>query len=244
MGTVNTNFPLQSAEKSVTLWPSLHALLDEGSLFLMSSTIAASGKAAGTGIATTTSVVDDAATASATHAQNVPVMYIQNNSTPSDSGARTIYPIALRMTVTAAPTSATVWNFAIRADNVPRYTSGGTALSAVNLNTGSSNTSNLLAYFGAVVTTNLPSASQRVLASGQIQSTIPVVKDVWIFTFGDITMPSSILTASAAKNINVPVQPFALGPGWNAAIEMWGASNAGAPAWEFDFIYAERCAGQ
>ena len=244
MGTVNTNFPIQTAEKVASLWPSLHALLDEGSLFIMSSTYVASGKAAGTGIATTTSVVDDAATASATHAQNVPVMYLQNNSTPTDFSARTIYPLALKMTVTAAPTSATVWNYAIRADNVPRYTSGGTALTAQNLNTGSSNTSNLHAYFGAVVTTNLPSASQRVLASGQVQSTIPVVKDVWIFTFGDITMPSSILTASAAKNINIPVQPFAIGPGWNVALEMWGASNAGAPAWEFDFIYAERCFGQ
>lgn len=242
--TVNTNFPLQNAQKVSGLWPSLHALLDEGALFLMSSTIQASGHAAGTAIATTTSVVDDAATASATHAQNVPVMYVQNNSTPTDTGARTIYPLALKMTVSQAPTSATVWSYAFRADSVARYTSGGTRLNAVNLNTGSSNTSNALAYFGAVVTTPLPSAAQRVLASGQVQSTIPVTKDVWIFTFGDITMPSSILTASAAKNINIPVQPFALGPGWNFALEMWGASNAAAPSWEFDFIYAERCVGQ
>lgn len=244
MGTVNSNFANTQSQKVAALWPSLHALLDEGSLFIMSSTYVASGKAAGTGIATTTSVVDDAATASATHAQNVPVVYVQNNSTANDTGARTIYPLALKMTVTAAPTSATAWNYAIRADNVPRYTSGGSQLTAQNLATGSSNTSNALAYFGAVVTTNLPSASQRVLASGQVQSSIPVVKDVWIFTFGDIGMSSSILTASAAKNINIPVQPFALGPGWNFALEMWGASNAGAPAWEFDFIYAERCSGQ
>lgn len=159
------------------------------------------------------------------------------------ANARTIYPLSLRMTVSQAPTSATVWSYAIRADNVPRYTSGGSALTAVNLNTGSSNTSILQGYFGAVVTTNLPSAAQRVLASGQIHSAIPTTKDVWIFTFGDMTMPSSILTAAAAKNINIPTNPMAWGPGWAITLEMWGASNAAAPSWEFDFVYAERQSG-
>lgn len=237
------NFATSSAQKTSSIWPSLHALVDEGSLFLISSTDAASGKAAGTAIATTTSVVDDAATASATHAQNVPVMYLANTGVALDANARTIYPIALRMTVSQAPTSATVWNWAMRADSASRYTSGGTRMNAINLNTGSSRTSQALCYFGAVVT-GLPSANQRVLGSGQVQSTIPVTKDVWIFTFGDMTMPSSILTASAAKNINVPANPFALAPGWNFALEMWGASNAAATSWEFDFIYAERVSGQ
>lgn len=241
--TVNANFPVQSAQKVSRLFPGLHSLLDEGALFSMSSTTIASGKAGGTAIATTTSVVDDAATASATHAQNVPVMYLYNTSAVNDANARTIYPLSLRMTVSQAPTSATVWSYAIRADNVARYTSGGSALSAVNLNTGSSNTSVLQGYFGAVVTTNLPSAAQRVLASGQIHSAIPTTKDVWIFTFGDMTMPSSILTAAAAKNINVPTNPMALGPGWCLTVEMWGASNAAAPSWEFDFVYAERQSG-
>lgn len=238
----NVNFGIQNAQKTAPLWPSLHALLDEGSLFLMSSTDAASGKAAGTAIATTTSVVDDAATASATHAQNVPVMYMSNQGSTTDQNATTIYPIALKMTVVQVPTSATHWSYAIRADNASRYTSGGTRMNAINLNTGSSRASQALCYFGAVVTA-LPSGNQRVLASGQVQSTIPVAKDVWIFTFGDITMPSSILTASAAKNINVPVQPFALAPGWNFTLEMWGAANAAATSWEFDFIYAERQTG-
>ena len=240
----NPNFSQLNSAKVASMWPSLHALADEGSLFIVTSTDAASGKAAGTGIATTTSVVDDAATASATHAQNVPVMYLGNQNVAADANFRSIYPVYLKMTVTAAPTSATAWNYAIRADSAARYTSGGTRMTPVNLNTGSSNTSNALIYFGAVVTTNLPSANQRVLSSGQIQSTIPVVKDVWIFTFGDMGMSSSILTASAAKNINIPCGPMVLGPGWNLALEMWGAACAGAPAWEFEFCYAERGAGQ
>lgn len=230
----NVQFRNQRAQKVGNLWNSNYGLADEGSFFV------ATNPTTGTGIATTTSVVDDAATASATHAQNVPVMYIQNNAPATDPDSPCIYLHHLRMIVTAAPTSATVWNMSVRADNVPRYTSGGSRIIPVNSNTCYGNDTNALIYFGAVVTTNLPSASARLLCNNQIQSTIPVVKDVWHITFGDSVMPSSILTASAAKNINVPCPPIIIAPGWNIAIGMWGASNAGAPAWEFELGYSER----
>lgn len=227
-----------ASQKVANIWNSDHALADEGAFFLASS------PTVGTGIATTTSVVDDAATASATHGQNVPVMYIQNKGVPSDPNAKSIYLKYLRMIVTAAPTSATAWSMSIRADNTPRYTSGGSLIAPVNMNTGSSLASNALIYFGAIVTTPLPSAAARLLTNTQIQSTIPVVKDQWMITFGDPSMPTNVLTASAAKNITVPCGPIILAPGWNLAIAMWGASNAGAPAWEFELGYAERVSGQ
>jgi hypothetical protein len=241
----NVLFPSAGSQKVAPLWPSFHALADEGSLFIVSSTDAVSGKAAGTGIATTTSVVDDAATASATHAQNVPVMYLYNKASVSDPLGKSIYPLWMRFLVTAAPTSATVWNWALRADYTTggRYTSGGTALSPINVNTGSSNQSAAQIIFGAVVTP-LPGSSQRVLGSGQVQSSIPVVKDMWMFTFGDNTMPTNVLTASAAKNITIPCGPVIIAPGVNITLEMWGASCAGAPAWEFEMGYAERVSGQ
>lgn len=238
MANINPNFSNTYAQKVVNIWNSDHAAADEGSYFI------ATNPTTGTGIATTTSVVDDAATASATHAQNVPVMYIQNNAPISDPTSPTIYLKYLRMVVTAAPTSAAVWNMSIRSDNVSRYTSGGSLITPVNINTGSSRRSNALIYFGAVVTANLPSSYSRLLCNTQIQSTIPVVKDVWMITFGDQTMPTNVLTASAAKNINVPCGPICVGPGTNIAIGMWGASNAGAPAWEFEFGYVERPSGQ
>lgn len=232
MPTANINFPVQGSQKVASLWNTDHSLADEGNYFIATNPVT------GTGIATTTSVVDDAATASATHAQNVPVMYIQNRSA-TDS----IYLRYLRMIVTAAPTSATEWNISLRADNVARYTSGGSAITPVNINTGAGKASAALIYFGAVVTTPLPSASARLLGRAMVQSSIPVVKDQWIFTFGDTTMPTNVLTASAAKNINIPMGPVVLGPNWNLAIGMWGAANAGAPAWEFELGYAERPSG-
>lgn len=239
----NLNFPTAGSGKVAPIWNTYHALLDEGSLFSVSSTNAASGKAAGTAIATTTSVVDDVATASATHAQNVPVMYIGNGGTLGDVNSKTIYPLFLRMSIVQVPTSATVWSFAIRCDNTSRYTSGGTLLSPVNMSTNSGNQSAAAIYFGAVVTA-LPGANQRVVGSGMIQATIPVAKDNWIFTFGDITANTNVLTASAGKNLTIPCAPFSIAPGWNCALEMWGASNAAAPSWEFEFVYAERFAGQ
>lgn len=233
----NPAFQSSNAQKVAGIWSTTHALADEGSFFV------ATNPTTGTGIATTTSVVDDAATASATHAQNVPVMYVANTADPSNPASKSIYPLYLKMTVTAAPTSATVWSYSIRADNVARYTSGGSTITPKNVNTAFSNASSAQIVFGAVVTANLPSSNARLLAAGQIQSSIPVVKDVWVFTFGDVAMPSSILTASAAKNINIPCGPLVLSPGWNFALGMWGASNAGAPAWEFEFGYAERLSG-
>lgn len=234
----NANYPLASSQKVSSIWQTDHALADEGAFFV------ATNPTVGTGIATTTSVVDDAATASATHAQNVPVMYIANRNSATDPNSKSIYLRYLRMLVTAAPTSATFWNFAIRADNVARYTSGGSLITPVNINTGSSNTSGAQIYFGAVVTANLPSANSRLITTGAVQSTIPVVKDLWMFTFGDSSMPTNVLTASAAKNITIPCGPIIIAPGWNIAIEMWGTSNAGAPAWEFELGYAERLSGQ
>lgn len=230
----NPQFSSQRAQKVANLFNSNYALADEGSFFI------ATNPTVGTGIVTTTSVVDDAATASATHGQNVPVMYIENLASPSDPNAKSIYLHYLSMLVTAAPTSATTWQMSIRADRVPRYTSGGTVIVPVNVNTNSSLASGAKIVFGAVVTTNLPTSGARLLSNRQIQSTIPVVKDSWILTFGDVTMPTNVLTASAAKNINVPLGPVIIAPGWNVAIAMWGASNAGAPAWEFELGYSER----
>jgi hypothetical protein len=232
MPTANINFPVQGSQKVASLWNTDHALSDEGNFFV------ATNPTSFTGIATTTSVVDDALTASATHAPNVPVMYIQNRSS-TDS----IYLRYLRMIMTAAPTSATDWNMSIRTDVVSRYTSGGTTIVPVNPNTGAGKASAALIVFGAVVTTNLPTSASRLIARAQIQSSIPVVKDQWIFTFGDVSAPTNVLTASAAKNLSIPLGPVILGPGHNLAIGMWGTANAGAPAWEFELGYAERASG-
>jgi len=241
----NINFPATQAQKVTSLWNNSYALADEGGYFMANTTTVASGQAGGTGIATTTSVVDDAATASATHAQNVPVAHMWNTSSPASQSSKSIYLQYIKMILTAVPTSATNWNFAMRADSVNRFTSGGTQLVPINPNTIFPNTSIMLIQFGAVVTTSLPSGAQRVLARGQIQSTVPVVQDEWWFTFGDVSMPTGmIMTATTVKKLVIPCGPIVLGPGWGMTLEMWGTSNAAAPAWEAEFAWVERISGQ
>jgi hypothetical protein len=98
-------------------------------------------------------------------------------------------------------------------------------------------------YFGAVVTA-LGSANMRLVSNGTVGSVIPVTLDVWTFTFGDYTQPSNFLNGSAsAKNVTIALPPVVIGPGCNMNFEQWGASNAGAPSWEFEMGHAERISG-
>lgn len=235
-----TNFVNSSATKVVNLWNSDHALVDEGNFY------AATNPTVGTGIAMTTSVVDDAATASSTHAQAAPVFLITNQWPANDALDHRIYLKYLIMQVTAAPTSATAWNFAIRGDNnASRYTSGGSLITPVNLNMDNApGGSKAQIYMGAIVSALPTTANGRLLHAGTIQGSIPVVKDTWYFTFGDISMPTNVLQASANKALTIPCPAIVIGPGQSISIEMWGASNAGAASFEFALGYVERPAGQ
>jgi hypothetical protein len=234
----NPNFPTAQSQKVSNLWGTDHAAADEGNYYT------ASNPTPGTAIATTTSVVDDAATASSTHGQNVPVIHIQNTASVANANAKSIYLKYLTMMLVQVPTSATAWRFAVRSDSAPRYTSGGSLIVPQNVNSAFSNQSVSAFYFGAVVTA-LGSANMRLLAGGSVGSVIPVTLDVWTFTFGDTVAPSNFLNGSAsAKNVTIPLPPVIIGPGCNLNIEMWGGSNGAAPSWEFTAGLIERVGGQ
>lgn len=236
----NANYPVSASSKVANLWNSDHVAADEGNFFV------ATNPTSGTVIATTTSVVDDAATASATHAQNVPVLLMQNAWSEGDPNAKNIYPRYLRMMLTQVPTSATSWQMSVRADKNPSaYTSGGSTITPVNVNTGSSVGSKAAIYFGAVVTPLPLAATARLLARAQVNAVIPVTLDQWLFTFGTVGMGGDQLANGAgAKNVLIPLPPIIIAPGWNIRVGMWGTSNAAAPSWEFELGYVERAGGQ
>jgi hypothetical protein len=233
----NAQFARANPNKVGNIWNSDHGLADEGNYYVLCN------PTAGTPIAMTSSVVDDAATASSTHAQAAPLMLIQAKGNAGDNSAKSIYPKYLRLTqiiANQAWTSATNVQFSLRGDNVARYTSGGSNLGAgANINLGSSNVSGATIYFGALVAA-LPSANARLLGRGQIQGTIPLPGDQWLFTFGDVVGPTNLLGASAIKNITIPCGPCIIGPGCNLALDIWATGLAAAPQFEFEFGYAER----
>lgn len=234
----NSSYPTSGSTKVSNIWGDTdYGAADEGAYF------ATTNPTPGTVIATTTSVVDDAATASATHAQNVPVMHIVNRAVAGDANGKSIYLKYLSMMLSQVPTSATTWRFAWRVGSVARYTSGGSDLVPQNVSGGSQTASIARVLFGAVVTALDP--NNRLIYNGTVGSVIPVTLDVWTFTFGSNVAPTNFLNGSAsAKNVTLPCPPVVVGPGCYAQLEMWGASNAAAPSWEFSMGHVERLAGQ
>jgi hypothetical protein len=236
----NIQFPTASAQKIAGIWNSDHALVDEGSYFV------ALTPTAGTGVAMTTSVVDDAATASSTHAQAAPLLYIGNTDAKGGSASKTLYLKYLRLVqiISAqAWTSATNVQFSWRLDQTPRYTSGGTQLNPTNLNPASGSASPSVIYFGANICA-LPSGAGAMVSRGQIQGTIPLPGDQWIFTFGDVSAPTGTLGASAIKNITIPCPPLIVPPGCNLALDIWATTLAAAPAFEVELGFVARVSGQ
>lgn len=235
---MNPNFPTNSAQKVSNIWNNDYALADEGNFYV------GTNPTVGTAIATTTSVVDDAATASATHAQSVPVAIWTNTENAANANAVSVYLRYLKMFIVQVPTSATSWRYSFRLDIVPRYSTAGSLIIPVNVNPATSRSSKCQFAFGAVTTLALPSASARLVANGLIDSTIPVTLDQWLFTFGNSSPSMDQLNGgTVAKNMVFNVPPIVIPPGCCLALDMWGASNAAAPSWEFECGWAERIPG-
>lgn len=224
---MTVTFQTSTQQKVATVWPTLHTLCEEGSLFV------ATNPTPGTGIATTTSITSET--------QTSPVLLMQNQWAPGAPTSKNLYPISLELIVTAAPTSATFWHYSIRLDaaNPSKYTSGGSQITPVNTNAASGNTSSTAIYFGAI--TGLTQATGgRLIASGMLSPTIPLVKDTMRIEFGVASMPGLVNVASTNVNRSASVPAICIPPGYWLAVQMWGTSNAGAPAFEFNLQYAER----
>lgn len=229
----NLNYPTAASQKVVSIWGEQQSLLDEGGLF------GALSPTPGTAIAMTTSVVDDAATASSTHAQFAPAMIIANSALASDPSAVSIYPLYLKLLVAQVPTSATQWRYALRLDSVARYSSGGSQLTPVSPNPLSTQASKAQVYFGAIVPAALPSTVSRLVASGMVSAAIPTAADYHTWMFG----PSTQTHAGSAPFI-MTVPAIAIPPGWSLSLELWGASNAAAASFEVELVFAERLPGR
>lgn len=234
----NVNFPSNSSQKVQNLWNSDTALADEGGYFV------GTNPTVGTPIAMTSSVVDDAATGSATHAQFAPAALWQNQDVPSNPNAVSIYLRYVKMFLSQVPTSATGWRYSLRLDTIARYSSGGSQIIPVNVNPASSKASKCAFYFGALVPLALPSAQARLVANGLIDTAIPVTGDQWLFTFGNAAPSMDQVNGGAtAKNMVFNCPPVVIPPGCCLALDMWGASNAAAPSWEFEAGWVERIPG-
>ncbi len=240
-GAAQANYSLTNSSKTSLIFGGDYAASDEGSFFV------ATNATPGTAIATTTSVVDDA-TGATTHAQQKPVMAVQNQwPTTYSPSPMNIYPRYLKMVISQIPTGTSLWRYAMRLDPLPtKITTAGTVITPVSANSNSGIGSKAYITFGTITCTDSSSSpSQRLVANGQVTGAIAVANDEWIFTFGQgVDTIDSIGTQTLVKRLSVPVGPLIIAPGWTWTLEMWGASNSAAPSWEFEFGYIERPSGQ
>lgn len=239
-GLVNANYPAQGSTKASLIFSGDLTAADEGSSFI------ATNPTPGTAIATTTSVVDDA-TGASTHAQQKPVMFIQNQWTPGPLSSPNIYLRYLKMFVVQVPTSATSWKYAMRlSPNSNKLTTAGTAITPIQVSSYYNFASRASISFGAITTTDSTTdIGQRLIGNGQVSGAVPVALDEWIFTFGAIPQAiDSSITSANIKRLSIPTASVIIAPGWSWTLEMWGTSNAAAPSWEFELGWIERPTGQ
>lgn len=235
---MNVNFPTQNSQKVSSVWSDDMTLAEEGNFWVLTN------PTIGTAISQTI-CVDDAATASSTHAQFAPALLMYNTDVAANPNAVSIYPRYIKLIVATAPASATNWKYSLRLDPVARYSSGGSLINPVNPNPNSQKVSKAQTYFGAIVPTALPSSNSRLVATGTLDTAIPVVGDQYLLKFGnaEITM-DQLNGGTTAKNMTFLLPPVVIPPGWSMALDLWGASNAvTAAAYEFEVGYVERVPG-
>ena len=234
----NTNFPNLNSSKVAPVWGTAHALADEGTYYI------ATNPTPSVGIPTTTSVIDGN-NAGAGSAQTRPLMVVYNANSPA-SGLN-VYPLYLNMCFTALPSVGSIWQMAMWVDPIGAsvYTSGGSIITPVAANPLISTVSRAQIYFGALTAAPTTTGARLVMRRG-VTSILPILSDVHLLSFGDFTqqVPNVQGTATVARTIVVPCAPMVIPPGYALKIGGWMTGNAAAPAWEFEFGYAERGAGQ
>lgn len=232
----NLQFPTAQEQKVASIWNSYQALTAEGSVYYASNPTPSTGLLG-------TICVDDAATASSTHAQFAPFLLLTNGWSSANPSAKTIYPLAIKVTTTVIPVNSTAWEATIRLDSVTsKYSSGGTALSPLNANTNFGNTSGATIYGGAIIPTGVMSTAGRLVMRHKLSNVIPIFGDTYTFSFGDYGMDTNMLEGGAtARAITIPCASISVAPGWCMQLDMFGAGSlTTAGQWEVEIIYAER----
>lgn len=132
---------------------------------------------------------------------------------------------------TQTATALTAWHGAIAIDTAQRYASGGTALTAVNANSGLSTSSSAVIYFGAVVAAAI--VAPRYLSRFVIKTaSAPAYTngDQMYINFQSYSGSIGPLSGTVANQFCIDAGPAVLGPGNNHTLllHLWWPSIATA----------------
>jgi hypothetical protein len=232
-GQANPGITAQTSSLMRTIFPGDYAAADEGSFF--TSTIAAT---ASTAVATTTQVL----------AQANPTVAIYNSWASGGSPSpQNIYLRYIRLYMTVVTTGATSANHVGTLDPLTvKLTTIGTAMGTPsNVNSASGNGSRAILYAGVNVAA-ATSAGGRIVHTGTVTNSIPIVLDQWTLAFGEPAATGNLIgTMSLVKNVTISLPPVIIAPGWWYTLGFWGASwAASAPTYQIEVGWIERPSGQ
>ena len=124
------------------------------------------------------------------------------------ASVKKLYLDWIEVTVTTPGTNGTDQWWADETDLISRYTSGGTALTVVNPNTGASNLlgTDVATFLGGPVVVPAETSANRKLGFDKVRVTIEVAQDIRVFQFGD-SAPSNRAAASPTGRADVIRRP-------------------------------------
>lgn len=157
------------------------------------------------------------------------------------AGGAQIYLDYIRLINTVVGASTTRSEALVAIDNIQRYSSGGSLLTAVNPNMDSSLAGVGVPRFGALVFA-AESGSVRRLSRFQLRTAIMVQYEEWLITFGsEQGAGTTTLSGTAAQRNIVDAGPAVVGPGHTLTLHLWNPANAATPpSWEVEVGWWER----
>jgi hypothetical protein len=210
-----------------------HVMADEGTYFVAHN------------------ATNDAATTLAGHAAPVladadatmtkPLVFVR---VPNSATSR-VYLDYIELEIVTAPTGATTDNWAAQLDTgTTRWSSGGSALTIVNPNMQSSNTSVFAGQtnhlLGGAIVVGAEGASERELGHGQIRSAIPIIGDKYTFKFGgDPDVMGTVVAAAASRHV-IQLPPVILGATDQFLLAHYGPSWSAAAVYKLRMAWWER----
>lgn len=187
----------------------------------------------------------------ATFADTSPFVIITNSN---PVGGKDIHLDYIKLRNTAAGTGGTNLLYATKIDIIPRYSSGGAGGFGTNVtgangqlagpvptNTGATPGSGALIYAGALVAV-ASSLQARTLENGAIRSSINVINDTLMWTYGGYENYQSDLAIATATAVwkTIPHPPVCIAPGHSYLHHIYAASQSAAASWELVICHFER----
>jgi hypothetical protein len=216
-----------------SLWNSLHALADEGSLFV------AQTATPGTGITLSSAT-------GTTYAATQGIFGVNNlDTTPSLNGAGLdIIPLWLKLIITAAGTAGTDDHFAGVLDKGARVSGGSAQLTGKNVNPSFSPNDDIAAIFAGAPTIAAATNEARIIGRAEGRKAAApgyVAGDVITFLFGTVEqVQAQAITPTTAIGLVLPMPAVIIPPGWSWALLEWMTARSAAQSAEIEFGYVRR----